>query len=118
MVHLAHTSVHLTTMMGPIGLELATRRTVYRPSIRLANKNVLGIEGFQPDWVQRIRLSSRVVFQSAFHVDVNLGSVRLLGRPRPRPRPAAPSPMMMVMTVVFAMGPLRQLFPVLLILGP
>ena len=85
MVHLADTSVHLTTVMRPICLELTTRRTVRRSPIYLTDEKVLGVEALQPRRIQRICFPSSIRLQSPFDIDIRVRSISLLGCFRSRP---------------------------------
>lgn len=79
MVHLADTSVHLTTVMRSVCLELTACRAIRRSPIHLTDEKILGVKALQSRRIQRISLPSSVRFQPPFDIDIRLGSISLLG---------------------------------------
>lgn len=48
MIHLAHTASQLAGMMRAIWLPVLALRTPFRPTINLANENLLAVKGLEP----------------------------------------------------------------------
>lgn len=68
MVHLPHTTSHLTAMVCSIGLKLTARGAIYRSSVGLADKHILGIETLQSCGIQRESLSSNIILEPPFEI--------------------------------------------------
>lgn len=66
MIHLADTSVDLSTVVRSVCLELTARGAIHRSPIRLTNKDIFGVEALQSFCIQRVCFCSRIVLQSLF----------------------------------------------------
>lgn len=78
-IHLADTSVHLSTVVRSVCLELTARGAIHRSPIRLAYKDIFGVEALQSFRIQRVCLRSRIVLKSSFDI-ASVRSISFLRR--------------------------------------
>jgi hypothetical protein len=108
MIHLAHTSIYFPTMMRAVRLELAAGRTIRRPAILLANKDIFCIEALQAEGIKLVCLAARVIvyttLQIHVHVHISICLVVLLHVSRPSRAALATPALPMLRFGIFRFG--------------
>lgn len=93
-------------MVCSVSLELTAGRTVRRPAILLANKNIFCVEALQAKCVELVRLSSSVIVDAALqiHIHVCIWLALLLCIPSPARAALATPALSMLVLGVFRFG--------------